>query len=136
MTERAESDRVIGTATDLDLLAAHLEALHELATDPDRTRDEGRVYDFSIRWGTLLAGRLERLEHYYLRDELPPEDRNRYEQLRTKLRESVPQLERLNLPHPTVALGDTGSGTVARTVSPDRRPGRRSDVSGTGSEEL
>ena len=53
-----------GIDRDLDMIFAETNALRELAADPKEANDGARVYDFSIRWGTLMSGRLERLEHY------------------------------------------------------------------------
>ena len=50
---------------DLDMIFAETEALRELASDPDKAQDGARVYDFSIKWETLMSGRLKRLEHYH-----------------------------------------------------------------------
>lgn len=101
------SDRTVAGDADLDLLLAHVKALRELAADPEKARDSARVYDFSIRWGALLAGRLERLAHYHSRGELPPGDQTRYDVLRAELRDVLPLAERLGLARPTVALDDS-----------------------------
>jgi hypothetical protein len=94
------SSRVVGAEADLDLMFAQLKALRELASDPGTAR----VYDFSIRWGTLLSGRLERLAYYHSRGELALHEQARYESLRCQLREVLPLVERLGLASPTVPL--------------------------------
>ena len=43
---------------DLDILTEQLRGLRELAADPDLTAADGVVYDFGIRWGTMMSGRL------------------------------------------------------------------------------
>ncbi|MBV8541592.1 MAG: hypothetical protein JO063_13315 [Pseudonocardiales bacterium] len=106
MSEESESSRVRGVDADLDLMFAAVEALRELASDPDSAQDSARVYDFSIRWGTLLHGRLERLAHYHRRGELAPPEQERYQSLRSELRRSLPLVRRLGLACPRVALGD------------------------------
>jgi hypothetical protein len=95
---------VVGADADLDLIFAQLKALRELASDSGG----GRVYDFSIRWGTLLSGRLERLAYYYHHGELAPDEQARYESLRSELREALPLVELLGLAFPTVLLEDAG----------------------------
>lgn len=106
MSDEPTCDRTVAAGADLDLLFAHVEALRELAADSAKARDSARVYDFGIRWGTLLAGRLERLAHYHCRGELRPDDRARYDALRAELRDVLPLAERLGLARPTVALDD------------------------------
>ena len=54
-----------GIERDLEMLFTATEALRELASDPDKAQDGARIYDFNVRWGTLMSGRLIRLEHYY-----------------------------------------------------------------------
>ncbi|WP_433501169.1 hypothetical protein ACQP1K_13170 [Sphaerimonospora sp. CA-214678] len=97
--------RVAGVAADLDMLFGEVEALRELAGDPQASADQARVYDFSIRWGTLLAGRLPRLEHYYRNGGLTPDERARYDALRVALREALPMVERLGIARPSIPLG-------------------------------
>lgn len=109
MTDESASNRVVGAAHDIDLLFDQVNALRELASDPERTGDSARVYAFSIRWGTMLAGRLERLAYYHARDELARDDQVRYDALRAELRDALPLIERLGLARPAVPLDDTGS---------------------------
>jgi hypothetical protein len=104
--DESGSSRVKGVNADLDLMFAALKALRELASDPSKAQDSARVYDFSIRWGTLLHGRLERLTYYHGRGELAPDDQERYQALRSALRDSLPLVERLGLALPSVALDD------------------------------
>lgn len=54
-----------GVDADLGMIASEIEALRDLASDSGEAQDGARVYDFSIRWGILLSGRLKRLERYY-----------------------------------------------------------------------
>lgn len=102
-------NRVVGVDNDLDLIFAQVQALHELASDPDKAQDSARVYDFSIRWGTLLHGRLERLAYYHGRAQLAPDEQQRYATLRSELRAALPLVERLGLARPSVALDDAES---------------------------
>lgn len=96
----------VGIDTDLRMVAAALGALRELASDPARAQSSAEVYDFSIRWGTLISGRLMRIEHYYRAGNLTDEQEWRYRSLRRELRDAAPQAERLGLGRPTVPLED------------------------------
>ncbi len=96
----------IGIDADLGMVAAGIGALRELASDPAKAEDGASVYDFSIRWGTLMSGRLMRLEHYYRAGELTEDQERRYRELRRKLGDATPQIERLGIGHPPVPLED------------------------------
>lgn len=100
------SDRVTGVDADIDLLFALVAALRELADDPRRVHDSPRVYAFSIRWGALVFGRLERLAYYHGRGELTGEEKIRYDLLRGELRDAVPQMRQLGLARPAVPLDE------------------------------
>jgi hypothetical protein len=104
VTDVAGSNGVAGVTADIDLILAQVEALRQLASDRDKAQDKARVYDFSIRWGALLSGRLERLEIFYRRDELTPDEQARYAELKSQLREVLPLAEQLKIGHPTVPL--------------------------------
>jgi hypothetical protein len=87
---------------DLDLLFAHLAELRRIAEAPASEV----LYDFSIRWGTMLSGRLQRLDYYYRRGELTAAERERFEALARELHSSRATIDRLRLPRPaTVLLG-------------------------------
>jgi hypothetical protein len=88
---------------DLDLICAAVDVLDELAADPDAADDRARVYDFSIRWGVLLAGRLRRLEHYDAAGALSGEEKARYDALVQRLRDATPAARRLGLTAPRLA---------------------------------
>lgn len=109
MTDEPASSRVVGVDADLDLMFAQIRALRELTSDPDEAQDDDRVYDFSIQWGVLLSGRLQRLAHYHRRGELAPGEQARYDDLRAELRDALPLAERLGLPRPAVPLDDPDS---------------------------
>lgn len=95
-----------GLDNDLDLLFAQVQALRELASDPEKAQESAAVYSFSIPWGTMLSGRLERLAYYHSRGELAPDERARYDSLRAELREALPLVERLSLARPSVPLSE------------------------------
>jgi hypothetical protein len=88
------------------MITAEIKALRELASDPAKAEDRWRVYDFSIRWETLMSGRLQRLEHYYRAGDLTEDEGRRYRQLRRELRDARPQIDRLGIGRPTVPLED------------------------------
>lgn len=94
---------------DLEMVAAEVGALRDLAADPDKSNDSARVYDFSIRWGVLMSGRLKRVEHYYREEELTENHARRYRELRSELKEAEPLIERLGITRPTVPLEDEGN---------------------------
>lgn len=95
-----------GIHRDLDIVSAEVAALRALASDPDKAGDGARVYDFSIRWGVLMSGRLIRLEHYYRAGELTREQERSYRGLRSDLKEAMPLIERFGIARPTVPLED------------------------------
>ncbi len=95
-----------GIDEDLSLIAVGIRALRELALDPVGSEDGARVYDFSIRWGVLMSGRLKRLEHYYRAGELTEEQERVYRRLRGELKEATPLAESLGIGRPTVPLED------------------------------
>jgi hypothetical protein len=88
------------------MIAAEIEALRELASDPTKAEDRWRVYDFSIRWGVLISGRLERVEHYYRLGELTEAQEERYRGMRRELSREMPLIEQLDLGRPRVPLED------------------------------
>ncbi|GAA4763737.1 hypothetical protein [Actinomycetospora chibensis] len=103
MSEQAtarDADPVEGVAADLDRAFAEVAALRALGDAEQRRHDEARVYDASISWGALVAGRLHRLALLQRRDALGVTDRARYEELAAELRGLVPLLDRLGLPWP------------------------------------
>lgn len=97
---------------DLDLLLTTAAELEALAADCDRASDPGRVYDFSIRWGTYLSGRLRRLEYRDRAGALGTPEKARYEQLRRRLQEVAPAARRLGLAQPAVV--EDGTRRAAR----------------------
>jgi hypothetical protein len=88
------------------MVAAGIGALRELASDPAKAEDGASVYDFSIRWGTLISGRLMRLEYYYRAGDLTEHQERRYRELRREIRDATPQIERLGVGRPPVPLED------------------------------
>ncbi|OBI72915.1 hypothetical protein [Mycobacterium asiaticum] len=60
----------------------------------------GEIYDFSIRWGTALAGRLPRLVHYSSLNLLAEDDQRRFESLCAELRGLSALIARFGLTQP------------------------------------
>ncbi len=89
-----------GIETDLSMIAAETAALRELASDPAKAEDSARVYDFSIRWGVLMSGRLKRLEHYYRVGDLTQDQERRYRELTRELKDVAPLAEDLDIGRP------------------------------------
>jgi hypothetical protein len=106
MSEESPNGRVVGVDADLDVLFDQVKQLRELACNLDKARDSARIYDFSIRWGTFLRGRLERLAYYYSRAALTHDERARYQALCMQLRQVLPLVGQLGLARPNVALDD------------------------------
>ncbi|MBP0457129.1 hypothetical protein [Streptomyces montanisoli] len=102
-------------AGDLDVLFTHVEQLRQLAEDSDGAADSARVYDFSIRWGAVLHGRLLRLTYYDDRGALAPADHIRYTHLCAELRDVAALADRLGLAPPP--LGKKPTAEQGRTTS-------------------
>lgn len=95
-----------GIDGDIEMISAALEELRQLASGRMNAQDDAKIYDFSIRWGVLMAGRLKRLEHYNRAGDLSQDQVRRYRELRRELDEAAPQAERLGLARPNAAPTD------------------------------
>ncbi|KLO31959.1 hypothetical protein [Mycobacterium haemophilum] len=94
---RAEID----IADDVEMLSEQAKALKELGVQDKRDPvSEGQRYDFSIRWGTALAGRLRRLVHYSSLGLLSDADERRFHALCDELRALSDLIDRFELTHP------------------------------------
>ena len=63
MSAEMEEDRTDAAIDDdVELITEQIQALKQLGLQDEV--DDDAVYDFSIRWGAALAGRLPRLVHY------------------------------------------------------------------------
>lgn len=100
--------RVLSVAEDLNTMFAVLQSLRERFAD-ERAPAAGELYDFSVRWGSLLAGTLARLASLHDAGRLSADQASRYRALCGELREMLPVIDRIGLVQPTVALGDTKS---------------------------
>ncbi|OBH00375.1 MULTISPECIES: hypothetical protein [unclassified Mycobacterium] len=86
---------------DVELITEQIKALRELAKQDDAEAiSEGQRYDFSIRWGTVLAGRLRRLVHYSSLGRLDEADERRFRALRDELRTLSHLIDRFRLAAP------------------------------------
>jgi hypothetical protein len=88
----------INVDDDFDLLSEQISALKVLAASDELS--DGRIYDFSIRWGTALAGRLPRLTHYSSLGLLDGVNEHRFQVLCAELRELSGLIDRLGLVQP------------------------------------
>ncbi len=79
----------------------------------------GQIYDFSIRWGTALAGRLPRLMHYSALGMLDAADETRVRALCTQLRELSDLIDRFKLARPDFSEPPPATGKHYR--APRRR---------------
>ncbi|MBF6273708.1 MULTISPECIES: hypothetical protein [Nocardia] len=87
----------VDVGEDLDILSEQLRGLRELAADPDLTAADGVVYDFGIRWGAMMSGRLPRVVYYRERDALSAADRGRFDRLAGEFAAAAATIERFRL---------------------------------------
>jgi hypothetical protein len=86
---------------DVELITEQIKALKELGQkDAEAPISEGQRYDFSIRWGTVLAGRLRRLVHYSSLGRLDDMDERRFHALCDELRTLSHLIDRFRLAQP------------------------------------
>jgi hypothetical protein len=91
---------------DVELITEQIKALKELGNKDDEAPiSEGQRYDFSIRWGTVLAGRLRRLVHYRSLGMLDDADERRFHALCDELRRLSHLIDRFRLAHPAFTDG-------------------------------
>lgn len=104
-----------GADGDLDLMFEQVDALRRLAHEVEHTDDEEHasalVYDFSIRWGTYVSGRLHRLELGHESGDLDEKADRRYRDLMDELRDVLPITRQLRLTCPTMAQEQPARGT-------------------------
>ena len=122
----------VDVEADLDELFVQVRALRELVAEGNPSPEDGDVYDFSIRWGAMMSGRLPRIVHYLHRDQLAPRDRRRFDRLTAEFADLAGWIQRLRLaPVPSAAQpsGRTPPGpdpdalSVAAAVQPPVAPG-------------
>ena len=83
---------------DVEWLTEQIQALKQLGQNGEVS--DGEKYDFSIRWGTALAGRLPRLVHYSSRGMLDEADERRFQALCDELRALSGVIDRIGLVQP------------------------------------
>jgi hypothetical protein len=106
---------------DVEWLTEQIQALKKLG-QKDEVSD-GEKYDFSIRWGTALAGRLPRLVHYSSRGLLDEADERRFQALCDELRGLSDLIDRIGLAQPV--FSDAPPGKVKRRREPRPAKSRR-----------
>jgi hypothetical protein len=99
---------------DVQWLTEQIQALQKLGQQDEVTESE--KYDFSIRWGVALAGRLPRLVHYSSRGLLDDADLHRFDALCDELRRLSDLIDRIGLAQPVF------SETVPRPATSRRGP--------------
>jgi hypothetical protein len=82
--------------------------LDELAEVADEwlQMPEGERISWSLDWDQVMGSHLPELQRHYSRRELTPEQRLGYRQLRCRLKEALPTIQRLELYPPPVLLED------------------------------
>ncbi|OBG29617.1 hypothetical protein [Mycobacterium sp. 852002-51057_SCH5723018] len=86
---------------DVELINEQIKALKELGRQDDQAPiSEGQRYDFSIRWGTVLAGRLRRLVHYSSLGELDDAGERTFHAVCDELRGLSHLIDRFRLAQP------------------------------------
>ncbi|GAB7142746.1 hypothetical protein [Mycobacterium riyadhense] len=101
MSAILEHPTVTAVADDTELLDEQLTELRALAQQDSVTEDQ--IYDFSIRWGTVLAGRLRRLAHYGAVGLLDAADEVGFQNLRHELNEVSNLIDQFKLSRPRLA---------------------------------
>lgn len=105
MTTSPEQHEPINIDDDVAFITEQMERLKELGNrdDTGNILDDEDVYDLSVRWGTALAGRLPRIEHYSAIGALTDCDERRFQSLCDGLRELSPLIDRFKLTRPDLA---------------------------------
>jgi hypothetical protein len=98
MSAASEHTGTVDVDNDVELVTEQIRALKALGGQ-DRVSDDQR-YDFSIRWGTILAGRLRRLVHYSSLGMLDEADERRFHTLSAELSSLSDLIDRFRLARP------------------------------------
>jgi hypothetical protein len=98
VAEMTDNPRPISIDDDVEWLTEQMQALKELGQQDEVT--DGEKYDFSIRWGIALAGRLPRLVHYSSRGLLDDADERRVQQVFDELKGLSDLIDRIGLVRP------------------------------------
>ena len=95
---KESSEATVDIDADVELLTAQIRALRELGSGGQVS--ERQRYDFSIRWGTVQAGRLRRMVHYRALGMLGEADERRFQALCVELRSLAGLIDRFRLVQP------------------------------------
>lgn len=101
MSAQPEDQTVVGVDDDMELIKRQITALRELGQRGSVSEDE--IYDFSIKWGTVLSGRVRRLAHYSALGLLAEADAAKFPALREELEELSGLIDRFRLTRPRPA---------------------------------
>ena len=101
---------------DVEWLTEQIAALKQLGRQDEVT--DGEKYDFSIRWGTALAGRLPRLVHYSSRGLLDEADERRFQALCDELRGLADLIDRIGLAQPVFTAAPPATAKRRREPKP------------------
>ncbi len=118
-TSPEQNQEKVDIDDDVEVVTEQIAALQELAQQHDLPDD--KIYDFSIRWGTALAGRLRRMVHYSSLGMLDRPDEDRFQALCEELRSLSSLIDRFGLAHPVF----TDPPERKRRAIPLLRPLRR-----------
>jgi hypothetical protein len=116
-----ENQMPIGIDDDFEWINEQIQALKQLAQKDSVS--EAERYDFSIRWGAALAGRLRRLVHYSSQNLLNDADERRFQSLCSELRGLSESIDRFKLAQPVFSA--TPSAKAKRHAGPRRSNWRR-----------
>lgn len=124
MSEIQEDTRgAVDIEGDVELITEQIRALKELGEkDNAEPITEGQRYDFSIRWGTVLAGRLRRLVHYSDVGRLGDADERRFRELCDELRALTDLIDRFRLAQPVLTAGRPAAAKRFRAGRRHHRP--------------
>jgi hypothetical protein len=103
---------------DVEWLTEQIRALKQLGQQAEVSDSE--KYDFSIRWGAALAGRLPRLVHYSSRGLLDEADERRFHALCHELRGLSDLIDRIGVARPVFSETELRPATSRRGL-PFRR---------------
>jgi hypothetical protein len=124
MADMEENLAPIATDDDVEWLTEQIQALKQLGQQDEVS--DGEKYDFSIRWGTALAGRLPRLVHYSSRGLLAEADERRFQALCDELRGLSDLIDRIGVAQPV--FSDPPSVKAKRRRESKRSMSRRAHV--------
>lgn len=101
MSAAVDKTGPISIDDDLEFLNEQIEALKELGRLDEVS--EGQLYDFSIRWGAALSGRLRRLVYFSSGGMLDEAGESRFQSLCAELRSVSDLIERFDVARPRLS---------------------------------